>query len=148
MESKKAIQKKTLIFFAVLLLVFALGAGFGAFSGLGSLVNKTLPPEEILVDIEIDYGEENRQVFREEIFWQGSDVLETLKALERRHGVSAEIRDLSGGEVLVEGINGVRNTRNSFWQVSINGGEFQNETKSLLLENDDKILWRRVEQEG
>ncbi len=151
MENKNSIKlpgwakqnKKHLILFATLLFVFLLGTGFGSFVMPYSLGNSEVT--EIEADIQIDYGEGNVQSFREEIFWQGASALETLKALERRHGIALEIRELSGKEVLVEGINGIRNSRNSFWQFQVNGEAVETKAEDYILKNGDSILWRRIQ---
>ena len=132
------------MFFAILVLTFSLGISFGLLISPNILPDKNLAVLEIEADIEIDYGGENLQVFPNEIFWEGGSVLDLLKTLERRHGIALEIREFAEGEIFVEGINGVGNTKSSFWKFLVNGEETQVEAEDYLVKDGDKISWRRT----
>jgi hypothetical protein len=135
---------KVIIFFAILVFAFGLGTGFSLMVSPENLGTKNSSYSEISIDIEIDYGSENVQSFSGEIFWEGASALDSLKSLERRHGIALELREISRRDVLIEGINGIRNTRNSFWQYEVNGESAQIKPENYTLQDGDKILWRRM----
>ena len=136
---------KQFIFFAILILAFSWGVSFGLFISPDILPEKNMTVAEIEADVEIDYGDENSQVFAGEYFWEGSSVLDLLKTLERRHGIALETREFSEeGEIFVDGINGVRSTKNSFWKFLVNGEEIQSRAEDYLVKDGDKISWKRI----
>ncbi len=140
-------MKRNTIIFGLFLLTFLMGAGFGVFfipdiSNQNIKVSESI--EEIEIDLIIDYGDGNIQNFPEKIFWEGATILDTLKALERRHGISIETREFPEIGIFIEAIHGVRNTRDMYWQFWVNGEYGAVGAGQYNINDGDEILWRRT----
>jgi len=147
--------RKTLLAFSVLFGVWIFGVLFGLFLsdiGYGPLTENNLAAvsgshqKEIIVDVRIDYGSEDAQSFPGEVLRQGDTALDLLYEIERKHGVSVEIREFPGLGVFVEAIHGVHNSSNVYWQFWINDAYAKVGAGQYVLQEGDKVLWKRTNE--
>jgi len=149
--------KQTVKIFGVLFLVFMFGVLIGV-----SLVNigyvsvgesrvfvgadTQVKEAEIRVDLTIDYGNGDTQIFPQEVLRSGETVLDLLENLERLHGITLQKRDFPGLGVFIEAIHGVHNTNNSYWQFWVNEEYAQVGASQFKLQDSDKVLWKRTNE--
>ena len=150
--------KQTVKIFGVLFLVFVFGVLLGV-----SLVNIGYVPvgesevsfgaaaqvkeAEIRVDLTIDYGNGDTQIFSQEVLRSGGTVLDLLENLERLHGITLQKRNFPGLGVFIEAIHGVHNTNNSYWQFWVNDKYAQVGGAQYILKDGDRVLWKRTSQQ-
>ncbi|MEK7542636.1 MAG: DUF4430 domain-containing protein [Patescibacteria group bacterium] len=102
--------------------------------------------KEIRIDLTIDYGNGDTQTFPQEVLQDGSTVLDLLESLERRQGVVLQKRNFPGLGVFIEGIHGVHNTNNSYWQFWVNGEYSKVGAGQYVLKEGDRVLWKRTSE--
>lgn len=101
---------------------------------------------EIQVDLALDYGNGDVQTFSQEALREGATVLDLLERLELRQGIALEKRNFPGLGVFIEGIHGVRNTNNFYWQFWVNGEYSKVGAGQYVLKDGDKVLWKRTNE--
>ncbi|HEY4510030.1 MAG TPA: DUF4430 domain-containing protein [Candidatus Paceibacterota bacterium] len=140
--------RKTLKLFTVLFGVLAFGVLLGvSLADMGYAPTGTQAErEEILVDLEIDYGNGDEQSFPGKLAGRGDTVLDVLDILERQNGITIEKRNFPGLGVFIEAIHGVENTNNSYWQFWVNGEYSQVGAGQYELKDGDKVLWKRTSE--
>lgn len=100
--------------------------------------------EDIRVDLTIDYGNGDTQVFPQEVLRSGETVLDLLENLERSQGITLQKRDFPGLGVFIEAIHGAHNTNSSYWQFWVNEEYAQVGASQFKLQDSDKVLWKRT----
>lgn len=137
--------------FGVLLGVALVNIGFiplpkRTFVPLAPVAALEKPAKEIRVGLTIDYGNGDVQAFSRETLLGGSTVLDLLESLESQHGIALEKRNFPGLGVFIEGIHGVHNTNNAYWQFWVNGEYSKVGAGQYVLKDGDQVLWKRTSE--
>jgi hypothetical protein len=96
----------------------------------------------IIVDLVVDYGNGDTQIFSGEKLRAGDSVLDLLE----RSGAALEKRNFPGMGLFIEAINGVHNSNNYYWQYWVNGEYAKVAAKQYELHHGDKVLWKRTNE--
>lgn len=144
---------QTLKTFLLLFGVFSFGVLLGISltniwgqSGATSIDALLVGQAEISVDLTIDYGNGDIQVFPGEAVRRGATIIELLENLEKQEGITIEKRNFPGLGVFIEAIHGVHNTNNSYWQYWVNGEYAKVGAGQYKLRDGDEILWKRTSE--
>jgi len=97
---------------------------------------------KVLVHMEIDYGEGDRQVFPVDIIASGVSVGTYLRFAEEKYGLPIEKRG-EGKSLFVEAFHGVHNTNTSVWKYSLNNTEWYSDLSKYTLHDGDTLVWKR-----
>lgn len=135
-----------ILVFGVLLGVALVNIGFITLAdrNVASLPVLQEPEGEIVVDLTIDYGDGDIQTFPRETLAIGATVLDVLEKLEKERGIALQKRNFPGLGVFIEGIHGVHNTNNAYWQFWVNETYSQVGAGQYALKDGDKVLWKRT----
>ena len=102
--------------------------------------------EEIRIDVTLDYGNGDVQSFSKEIMRETDTVLDLLSMLERKYGITTERRNFPGLGIFIEAIHGVHNSNNFYWQYWVNSEYAKVAAGQYMLQDGDKVLWKRTGQ--
>jgi len=142
--------KQTSKFFGILFGVFVMGVLLGVFlvdTGYVPAAEDSLARGgDITVDVTIDYGQGDKQVFSDEVIRERDSVLDLLDVLEKRYGIITQRRNFPGMGVFIEAIHGVHNANNFYWQYWVNGEYAQVAAEQYILEDGDEVLWKRTNE--
>jgi len=139
------------------MVIFGVGVLVGfLFSGIGSapVVEETQAPvgdvqeeqKEITVELTIDDGDKSIQTFSGGVLTKGDTVLDLLYAMEERHGLVVKKRDFPGMGVFIEGIGGIENSNDTYWQYWVNDEHAKVAAGEYILEDGDQVLWKRTNE--
>ncbi|HEX9721910.1 MAG TPA: DUF4430 domain-containing protein [Candidatus Paceibacterota bacterium] len=136
--------KQTIKIFGVLFFVLVFGVLLGvSLADIGYVpVVATQEQKEIQVDLAIDYGNGDSQMFPGQEIGAGDSVL----SLFEKSGVTLEKRNFPGLGVFIEAINGVHNSNNYYWQFWVNGEYANIGASEYELRHGDQVLWKRTNE--
>ena len=138
---KKKNPKNLLLFLgshiSILLMGFVVGVG------INFTVGQQSNQHDIIVQMQIDYGDGSLQLLPEDIVPAGTGLNKYIELSSQRHGVPFDIRNVN--ELLyVEAIHGVHSTQEKPWVYGLEGNtDSQRNIDSYRLKDGDIISWSR-----
>lgn len=113
----------------------------------GSVNTNQVAPQDqqIKVNLMLDFGNGQVKTYNQVALPKDSTVFDLLKKVTAENSFNLNSKDY-GGElgVFIQGIGGVSNSRDKFWQYWINNEYSQVGASSYQLKNGDLVEWKYI----